>query len=63
MKYLDKAPFSGRPSTKEFRDNYDAIDWSDRGGAPKRPCAHGHYDCAVCLWSGGRPLEELRSHG
>ena len=31
MKYLDKAPFSGRANTPEFEKNYDKIDWSDRG--------------------------------
>ena len=40
MKYLDKAPFSGRANTPEFDKGYDQIVW-DKGKCPR--CGHAKH--------------------
>lgn len=78
MKYLDKAPFSGRANTPEFEKNYDKIDWSDKGESRngedkkvlRRPkgvlwwacLAHRQVICRECAWDDG-PIEVKEARG
>jgi hypothetical protein len=56
MKYLDKAPFSGRANTPEFNKGYTRVKWDKPTKPKKRPkflCMHGRFTCKACNWVGG----------